>query len=99
MSGWLGRRALSTELRRRGVSDEVVRDAVAKVRLEDEERRARELVRRKLRTNAGREISTSASKLCAMLVRKGYSEGLAWRVVWDELGTSSWPVEIEPGPD
>jgi regulatory protein len=95
----LGRRALSTELRRRGVSDEVVRDAVAKVRLEDEERRARELVRRKLRTNAGRETSASASELCAMLVRKGYSEGLAWRVVRDELGSSSWPDEIEPGPD
>ena len=91
----LGRRALSNELRRRGVSDEVVRDAVAKVGPEDEEQRAHELVRRKLRTNATQETGALARRLCAMLVRKGYSEGLAWRVVRDELSPTHWPDEIE----
>jgi regulatory protein len=95
----LGRRALSTELRRRGVPDEVVCEAVATVQLEDEEQRARELVRRRLRTIPVRATSNLARKLGAMLVRKGYPEGLAWRVVRDELGPGDWGDEIESCPD
>ena len=95
----LGRRALSTELRRRGVPDEVVREAVVVVRPEDEERRARELVRRKLRVSTVRETSSVACRLAAMLIRKGYSEGLAWRVVRDELRLGDWTGEIESCPD
>jgi regulatory protein len=95
----LGRRALSAELQRRGVPDEVAREAVAGVRPEDEEQRARELVRRKLRTSTGRETATLVRKLAAMLVRKGYSESLAWRVVRDELGPGEWSDEVEVPPD
>ena len=95
----LGRRALNTELRRRGVPDEIAREAVATVRPKDEEQRARELVRRKLRGNTVQDASTLARKLGAMLARKGYSEGLAWRVVRDELGTGNWSAETEPCPD
>jgi hypothetical protein len=40
-----------------------------------------------------------ARKLGAMLVRKGYSEWLAWRVVRDEFGPENCPAEIEPSPD
>jgi regulatory protein len=94
----LGRRALSTELRRRGVPDEVAREAVSTVRIEDEEQRARELVRRKLRSNTVRDVST-VRRLAGMLARKGYSEGLALRVVSDELGLGSWLTEVEPCPD
>lgn len=82
----LGGRALRAELRRRGVPDEIARDAVETVRPEDEEQRARELVRRKLRGSTVRDASTLARKLSAMLARKGYSEGLTWRVVREELG-------------
>jgi regulatory protein len=95
----LGRRALSAVLRRRGVSDEIAREAVAAVRAEDEEQRARELVRRKLRTSTVRDTSTLARKLGAMLARKGYSEELAWRVIRDELGANVWPSEVELCPD
>lgn len=95
----LGRRALNTELQRRGVPDGVAREAVAMVRSEDEEQRARELVRRKLRTSTARDAETVARKLSAMLARKGYPEGLAWRVVRDELGADGWPAETEPWPD
>jgi regulatory protein len=81
------------------VPDEVAREAVAGVRPEDEEQRARELVRRKLRTSTGRETATLVRKLAAMLVRKGYSESLAWRVVRDELGPGEWSDEVEVPPD
>lgn len=95
----LGRRALNNELQRRGVPDEVAREALAVVRPEDEEQRARELVRRKLRTNTVQETTVLARKLAAMLVRKGYSESLAWRVVREELGPGDWSDEIELCPD
>ncbi|MGH3939973.1 MAG: regulatory protein RecX [Pseudonocardiaceae bacterium] len=100
----LGRRALTTELRRRGVPDGLAREAVAAVQPEDEEQRARELVRRKLRTSTVRDSSTLARRLAGMLARKGYSEGLALRVVRDELGSCGWgggiePGDVEPSPD
>ncbi|MGH4011811.1 MAG: regulatory protein RecX [Pseudonocardiaceae bacterium] len=95
----LGRWALSTELRRRGVPDDIAREAVAAVEPEQEEQRARELVRRKLRTSTTRDASLLARRLAGMLARKGYSEGLALRVVGDELGPGNWPTEVEPCPD
>lgn len=95
----LGRRALSAGLRRRGVPDEIVREAVATVRPEDEEQRARELVRHKLRTGTVRDASTLARKLGGMLARKGYSEGLTWRVVREELGPGDCTTEVEPCSD
>ncbi|MGQ0777064.1 MAG: regulatory protein RecX [Pseudonocardiales bacterium] len=93
----LGRRALSAELRRRGVPDGVAREAVAAVQPEDEEQRARELVRRKLRTSTAQDSSTLVRRLAGMLARKGYSEGVALRVVRDELGQRGWVGEVEPG--
>lgn len=95
----LGTRALSAELRRRGVPDGVAREAVAAVQPEDEEQRARELVRRKLRTGITQDPSTLARRLAGMLARKGYSEGLALRVVRDELGPCGWAGEVELDPD
>lgn len=95
----LGRRALRTELRRRGVPSEIADHAVAGVRPEDEEQRARELVQRKLRTSTVRDASVLARKLGVMLARKGYSEGLARRVVRDELGSDGEPTEVESCPD
>lgn len=95
----LSRRALSIGLRRRGVPDEIVREAVATIGPEDEEQRARELVRRKLRTHTVRDARTLARKLGGMLARRGYSEELAWRVIRDELGQGEWPTEIESCPD
>jgi regulatory protein len=92
----LGRRALRTELQRKGVPSEIADHAVAGVRPEDEEQRARELVQRKLRTTNVRDASSLARRLGAMLARKGYSEGLAWRVVRDELGPDQGPSDVEP---
>ncbi|MGH3914746.1 MAG: regulatory protein RecX [Pseudonocardiaceae bacterium] len=97
----LGRRALSAELRRRGVPDGIAREVVAAVPPEDEEQRARELVRRKLRAGIGQDPSVLARRLAGMLARKGYSEGLTWRVVRDELGPCDWAGEGkgDPNPD
>ncbi|SFR23787.1 regulatory protein [Lentzea waywayandensis] len=81
----LGRRALAMELRRKGVADEVVAEAVAAVDSEAEEERARELVRKRLRTMSGVDETAKIRRLVGALARKGYAEGLAYRVVRDEL--------------
>lgn len=81
----LGRRALGAELRRRGVPDEIARHAVAAVEPQDEERQARELVQRKLRGTTGPDETTTVRRIVGMLARKGYPEGLAFRVVREEV--------------
>jgi regulatory protein len=81
----LGRRALSAELRRRGVDEDVVRDSVATVTDDDEEAVARTLVERRLRTVASQPREVQVRRLAGMLARKGFSPGLAFRVVQDVL--------------
>jgi len=82
----LARRALADELRRKGVDAEVVREAVDEVDPADEEATARALVRKKLRSLHRVDRATATRRLAGMLARKGYSAGLAFAVVKDELG-------------
>lgn len=84
----LSRRALAVELRRKGVADEAAADALATVDSDAEEERARQLVRKRLRGLGDADEATKVRKLVGMLARKGYSEGLAYRVVKDEVRTS-----------
>jgi regulatory protein len=81
----LARRALAQELRRKGVDDEVVRDALDEVDPDDEVEAARMLVRRKLRSVARVDHATAVRRLSGMLARKGYPAGVAFRVVREEL--------------
>jgi regulatory protein len=83
----LARRALAQELRRKGVDDQTARDALAEVDPDDEEASARLLVRRKLRGAAALDRTTAIRRLTGMLGRKGYSAGVAFRVVREELET------------
>ncbi len=84
----LGRRAIAVELRRKGVADEVAGEALAEVDAESEDRRARELVDRKLRSlvvGTPDQRATVARRLVGMLARKGYGAGTAYRVVREAL--------------
>ncbi|MEU9127742.1 regulatory protein RecX [Kitasatospora sp. NPDC048540] len=76
-----GRRALAQELRTKGVAGELVEQAVAQVEAEDETDSARALVDRKLRATRGLDRQARIRRLVAMLARRGYPEGLAFRVV------------------
>jgi regulatory protein len=84
----LSRRALALELRRKGVADDSASEALATVDADAEEERARQLVRKRLRSLSGADEAAKIRKLVGMLARKGYSEGLAYRVVKDEVRTS-----------
>ncbi|MDO9454700.1 regulatory protein RecX [Nocardioides sp.] len=84
----LARRALAQELRRKGIDDEVAREALDEVDPADEEEAARALVRKKLRSLSRVDDTTATRRLVGMLARKGYGAGQAYAVVKDELATS-----------
>jgi regulatory protein len=84
----LARRALSYELRQRGVADDVVKGAVAEVTTDDELAAARELVRRRAAAMSGDDPARRSRRLAGMLARKGYSGGVAMRAIREELGAA-----------
>lgn len=92
----LGRRALAAELRRRGVDNEIVSEAVETLDSEQEERRARDLVMRKLSSTRGVERTKRVRRLVGMLARKGYPAGMAYRVVKDALESEGADTEDFP---
>ncbi|RNM16391.1 regulatory protein RecX [Nocardioides pocheonensis] len=81
----LARRALAQELRRKGIDDEVARDALGEIDPDDEVEVARELVRRKVRSVQGLDPDKAVRRLVGMLARKGHSSSVAYRVVREEL--------------
>jgi regulatory protein len=91
----LARRALAMELRHRGVDAEQVSEAVGLLDPEQEEQTARELVRRRLPGTRGLDRDKRIRRLAGMLARKGYSEGLALRVVRDALTAEGVADEAE----
>jgi regulatory protein len=81
----LAKRALSAELRQRGVSENDVREAVAELGPEQEEEAARRLVAGRLAATRGRPLPARMRRLMGLLARKGYPPGLAYRVVREAL--------------
>jgi len=81
----LARRALSQELRRKGVDDETVREALEELDPDDEREAARALVRKRLRSMRGLDETVATRRLVGMLARKGHSPGVAYAVVREEL--------------
>ena len=84
----LARRALSVELRRKGVDQQVITEAVEQVDPEDEVEAARALVRRKLPSLQRFDDVTVVRRLTGMLARKGYSAGIAYQVVREEIASA-----------
>ncbi|TWF94122.1 regulatory protein RecX [Saccharopolyspora dendranthemae] len=81
----LGRKALGFELRRKGIDEHLVESALSNVDSDAEAERARELVQRKLRSMNSLDRNAKMRRLVGMLARKGYSEGLAFRIVKEEI--------------
>lgn len=90
----LAGRALSHELRRKGVDDDDIAEAVATLDPEQEAATARALVDRKLHGSRGLETDARVRRLAGMLARKGYPPGLAFRVVRDALADEGEAAEL-----
>ncbi|MBV1848544.1 regulatory protein RecX [Catellatospora tritici] len=84
----LAARALGQELRRRGVDQETVTEALSELDDETQERTAYELAERKLRTVRG-EPDAVFRRVVGMLARKGYPGGVAVRAVKEALAARS----------
>jgi regulatory protein len=84
----LARRALSAELRAKGVEPEVAAEAVGEVDDDDERAAARRLVERRARAMRRLDRATATRRLMGMLARKGYSGGLAAAVVREVLDSA-----------
>lgn len=95
----LAPRALSAELRRRGVADETIKEAVAELHPEEIEESARDLVVRRLPATRSLEPDRRLRRLVGVLARKGYSPGLAYRVVKDVLEEEGEAFEDPSAPD
>jgi len=139
----LGRRALASQLRRRGVDEQTAGAAVAAVDPDAEERMARALVRRRIpdawgagtpdadgqdgtgtqdagtraadgrdadgrdadgrQDVSGRDAAAAElaliRKLVGMLARRGYPEGLSYRVVREELRAAGRDAALLDGAD
>lgn len=81
----LARRALSAELRAKGVDAEVAAEAVEAVDDEDERAAAERLVARRVPGMRRLDRATATRRLVGMLARKGYNGGLAAAVVREAL--------------
>jgi len=88
----LSRRVLAQELRRKGIDDEIAKEALDEIDPEAEAEAARELVRRKLRSLRHVDQTTAARRLVGMLARKGYPPGLAYAIVREHLSEVEFPV-------
>jgi regulatory protein len=91
MNAGKGKRALATELRTKGVDNDVITAALADIDAGAERERAEQLVRDKLRRERlGDDDDTKvARRLVGMLARRGYSQTMAFDVVKSELA-SEW---------
>jgi len=84
----LAKRALAQELHRKGVANEVAREALDEIDPDDEAAAARALVRAKLRSVERVDDVKATRRLVGMLARKGYGSGLAFAVVREELANA-----------
>ncbi len=80
-----GPAGLAQELRRKGIDDEVAREALDEIDPDDEVEAARTLVRRRLRSVRDLDQQVAVRRLTGMLARKGYPPTVAFRVIREEL--------------
>jgi regulatory protein len=95
----LAGRALSAELKQRGVATEEIRAAIASQLGPDAEvSAARGLVERKLAGTRGLPPEQRTRRLAGMLARKGYPAGLAYRVIREALEAEGDGATLEEEP-
>lgn len=91
----LSRRAISVELRRRGIDDDLALAALDEVDDAQEAQAARALVRKRLASTRGLDPQVRARRTFAALGRKGYPPGLVSMLVREELAAEGADVEDE----
>ena len=95
----LAGRALSAELKQRGVDADEIRAAIDDQLSPDAEAAAaRRLVERRIPGTRGLPADQRTRRLAGMLARKGYSPGLAYRVIREALEAEGESAALEDEP-
>jgi regulatory protein len=94
----LGRRAITHQLGRRGVDQDVAAAAVSAIDSEAELAAARELVAIRLRGTEGQPPPVRARRAAGMLARRGYPPGIAARAVREALELDEEFDLVDPEP-
>ncbi len=89
----LAHSVLAMELRRKGVDEEIAREALAELDPEVERQTAHQLVQKKLRSMGNLDQQVQMRRLVGLLARKGYSPHVAFEVVREELKAETQPLE------
>ncbi|MFI5428164.1 regulatory protein RecX [Aeromicrobium sp. UC242_57] len=89
----LSSRVLAMELKRKGVADGLIRDALDGSILRRRSKAAHRLVQTKLRSMSRLDDTTKIRRLTGLLARKGYAPQVAFEVVRHELGAEAQPLE------
>jgi recX family len=88
-----GLRRIRTELRRRGVNEDVAAEALTQVSQEDELEAARAFAQRRARTLTGLNPMVARRRLLGALGRRGFREAVMSLVADEVLG------DVDPEPD
>jgi regulatory protein len=92
-----GRRALAYELRRRGVADETIGDALGAVDDEREFATACRLAQNRARRLAGLPADVRLRRLAGFLARKGYSADIVVRAVRQAIDEADADADADEG--
>lgn len=90
-------RAVVEDLRRKGIAQEHIEQALAQISHDEEYERALELAQRKVRTMRGVPRQKAWARLSGMLARKGYSPSTTSKIVNATL--SNWSEHEEDSDD
>jgi regulatory protein len=95
----LAGRALSAELKQRGVAPDEIRAAIEEqIGPEAEAAAARRLIEAKLRATQGLPAEQRTRRLAGLLARRGYPAGLAFRVIREALEAEGERVALDDEP-
>ncbi len=85
----LGRRAVAQELRRKGVADDIIAEALDPIDADQERTRALQLARSRYPQVMNLPYATQVRRLMGALTRRGYDVGLASAVVREVISEES----------
>ena len=84
--GSLGRRAVASKLRARGIPEDLIREALGSIDADSEENALRDLAERKARSLLGESREAQTRKLGSYLLRKGFEPDRVFDVVREFTG-------------
>jgi regulatory protein len=89
-------RAIAVQLRRRGVADDVISDAIAQIDPSSETAAARLLARTRLARMGDVDTATAIRRISGLLARRGYSSAVSSAAVRAVLEERDVPLDFEP---